>query len=253
MVSRRRKLGRRRTDRQPVVFHTVRVSLLRSHRSWGWMARRTPDGIPDAPERGFGRRDQAAARFHDGLTRRPRGTPAGHQPPQPDVFVRCDPNPLAQEMDCRIHGTAEACGESGIVSTLVDTLQSSGAIVSDYDTDARRLTDLESPTFYACLLPALQRRHPDVAATVRRTQLSLPQLAAVLDKTDRYYDANWLWFGIALAEGLDPGPDATGRRAAVAARSPFAATVWAAASRRRPRDHRRPSRCARSRPRRPAA
>lgn len=76
--------------------------------------------------------------------------------------------------------------------------------MTNYDASAQPLTDRQSPTFYACLLPALQARHVDLAATVRQKYLSMSDLNSILSANDRYYDANWLWFGLALADGLIP-------------------------------------------------
>lgn len=109
--------------------------------------------------------------------------------------------PWRVEFDCRLHGRPEACASTGGLPTLSALLAQEGRLVTAYDTSGRALDQEESPSVYACLLPALDRLRPDLAGLVRRTHLGLPSLGAILDRDDRYYDLNWVWFGLALADG----------------------------------------------------
>ena len=38
--------------------------------------------------------------------------------------------------------------------------------------------------------------------SLRAGKLALPDLQKISDHPDRYYDLNWVWFGIAADEGL---------------------------------------------------
>lgn len=117
--------------------------------------------------------------------------------------------PWRLALDCRLFSTA-GCEMPFPVPTLADTLRTSGRLVSRYDTRGQPLSTDQSPTFYACLLPWLRG---DDAAAVRDGALGARQVAAAFAGRDRYYDANWVWFGLALADGL------------IAARTPPPATA----------------------------
>jgi endo-1,4-beta-D-glucanase Y len=112
--------------------------------------------------------------------------------------------PWRLTMDCRLHRAPDGCDGSGVAATLAAAYASSGRIVTEYSSTARPLTSQQSPTFYASLLPYLQDHDPALATSVRRQQLSPSGLRALLTRDTRYYDANWVWFGLALAEGLIP-------------------------------------------------
>jgi cellulose synthase (UDP-forming)/endoglucanase len=77
-------------------------------------------------------------------------------------------------------------------------------LVTAYDTAGAPLTTRESPTFYACALPSLSRQDPARGRAVRLAHLNQAQLSRLARRQDRYYDANWVWFGIALADGWIP-------------------------------------------------
>lgn len=129
--------------------------------------------------------------------------------------------PWRIEFDCRLHGRAEACASIGGLPALSALLAEEGRLVTAYDTGARALDRGESPSVYAGLLPALDRQRPDLAALVRRTHLGLPSLGAILQRDDRYYDLNWVWFGLALADGwLVERTPAPGRLPAAPTRGP---------------------------------
>jgi len=57
-------------------------------------------------------------------------------------------------------------------------------------------------SFYGSLLPALRLHAPTLAARVMRTALANRALKSLEADGDRYYDRNWVWFGIALDSGI---------------------------------------------------
>ena len=110
--------------------------------------------------------------------------------------------PWRVALDCRLHARPEACVEGGPVPALLDTLRSSGRLVSAYDTTGAPIAVDESLSFYASLLPLLVAGDPGLAAEVRRVHLPLAALMALVHDEHRYYDLNWIWFGLASASGL---------------------------------------------------
>lgn len=102
-----------------------------------------------------------------------------------------------------------------------DILLSDGRIVSRYAPDGRPLQGIESPSLYGALLPALQRHAPQAARLVLERKLRPAALETLWADPAHYYDANWVWFGLAgLQDGLiqhhtprpeELGPPGSGR------------------------------------------
>jgi endo-1,4-beta-D-glucanase Y len=110
--------------------------------------------------------------------------------------------PWRVELDCRLHQRPQACAANGGIPFLLELAAAPRPrIVNAYDTDGTARSQQESPSFYAAILPALERRQPQAAARIRRDQLSEAALTRLATRDDRYYDANWVWFGVALADG----------------------------------------------------
>jgi endo-1,4-beta-D-glucanase Y len=105
-------------------------------------------------------------------------------------------------LDCAFYGQRDACDGPLRADALVEMLRRDGAIYSRYATSGRPLSADESLSFYGGILPLLERQAPDHARHLRAGKLSLAALETISTKPDRYYDLNWLWFGIAAAEGL---------------------------------------------------
>ncbi len=104
-------------------------------------------------------------------------------------------------LDCRLHRRPAACRYPG-GDALAELLRRDGRLVTEYQVDGTRVSDQESLTFYACVLPMLDERAPDLATGLRQTRLSPEALRPVLDRPDRYFDLNWVWFGLALSGDL---------------------------------------------------
>jgi endo-1,4-beta-D-glucanase Y len=110
--------------------------------------------------------------------------------------------PWRVELDCRLHQRERACRESGGLPALGALVTGPDArLVNAYDTSGAPLTEQESPTFYAAVLPLMERTRPDVARRLRDDRLKPDTLIELGRRNDRYYDANWVWFGMALANG----------------------------------------------------
>ena len=108
------------------------------------------------------------------------------------------------ELDCRVMREPRACT---IVDRLVERLErlrqrDGGRFLSRYAISGQALANDESPSFAAAFLPAYSRRYPEVAARWRQTTLSEDTLKAIRESDRRYYDANWVWFGFAAADGV---------------------------------------------------
>jgi endo-1,4-beta-D-glucanase Y len=106
-------------------------------------------------------------------------------------------------LDCRLHRRPAACASPG-AEPLVEALRA-GRIVTAYEPTGAPASQQESTTFYAALLPLLEERDPPLADQLKRTRLSPQALGPILGTLDRYYDLNWIWFGLGFSSGLVPG------------------------------------------------
>lgn len=105
-------------------------------------------------------------------------------------------------LDCALHQRPQACDGPLRADELAALLRRDGAIYTRYATSGRPLSTDESLSFYGGILPLLARQAPELARHLRAGKLSPAKLEAISDHPDRYYDLNWVWFGIAADEGL---------------------------------------------------
>lgn len=110
-------------------------------------------------------------------------------------------------LDCALHRRPQACDGPLRADALVEMLRRDGAIYTRYATSGKPLGADQSLSFYGAVLPLLAQQAPDFARHLRAGKLSLPDLQAISDHPDRYYDLNWVWFGIAADEGLLVQPE----------------------------------------------
>lgn len=108
------------------------------------------------------------------------------------------------EADCILTGRARACSDPLNVAEVARLLPVDGWIVSRYAPSGEPLTDEVSTSFYGALLPAFRRHAPGAADEVLEPGLDERFLSDLLDAERRYYDHNWVWFGLALDTGLIP-------------------------------------------------
>jgi hypothetical protein len=106
------------------------------------------------------------------------------------------------EADCRLHGRPRACADPIGVPEALAVLVDSTGIASRYTPAGARLTPDQSTTFYAALLSTARRHAPRVAEEVLVPRLDPTALDLLLTARDRYYDHNWVWFGLALDRGI---------------------------------------------------
>ena len=106
------------------------------------------------------------------------------------------------ELACRL-GTARACRR---VDTLLDRLVGIHArdrgFFTRYTTDGVARNDERSISFEGAMLPAFARRQPAMARDWRAGRLGARALDTLAAADNRYYDANWVWFGLALADDV---------------------------------------------------
>jgi endoglucanase len=105
-------------------------------------------------------------------------------------------------LDCRLHKRARACADPLGVGQLTAMLARDGALFTKYSVDGVPLERIESASFYGAALPFLLLYAPATADAVRTKYLSGPALDSMLTARNRYFDANWIWFGLAAADGL---------------------------------------------------
>jgi endo-1,4-beta-D-glucanase Y len=105
-------------------------------------------------------------------------------------------------LDCRLHKRGRACADPLGVGQLTTMLARDGALFTKYSVDGMPLERTESASFYGAALPFLMLYAPATADAVRTKYLSGPALNSILTARNRYFDANWMWFGLAAADGL---------------------------------------------------
>lgn len=105
-------------------------------------------------------------------------------------------------MDCRVSRRPAACADTLDAAGVAQRLERDGRIVTKYSVDGTPESDGESLSFYGCLLPAFQQHAPEAARRLLDGRLSQPSLRPILRAPDRYYDLNWVWFGLAVSEGF---------------------------------------------------
>lgn len=104
--------------------------------------------------------------------------------------------------DCRLHKRARACGDPLGANTLTGMLDRDGALFTRYAVNTQPMERIESMSFYGIALPYLLIHTPATGSTVRAKHLSEATLRLLLTERHRYFDANWVWFGMALTEGV---------------------------------------------------
>jgi endo-1,4-beta-D-glucanase Y len=107
------------------------------------------------------------------------------------------------ELACSLLRDARACRLSAtLAGRMRKHIARDGRMVTQYSPAGDALNREESTSFYAAFLPAFTRIAPEVARDWRATHLSPDALDAMMRADDRYYDANWAWFGLAAADGI---------------------------------------------------
>jgi endo-1,4-beta-D-glucanase Y len=107
------------------------------------------------------------------------------------------------ELACGSLRDSRACQLSEALAQRMRTrFERDHRLVTQYSPAGTALNDEQSTSFYAAFLPAFTRMAPAVARDWRATHLSPDALEAMMRADDRYYDANWTWFGLAAADGM---------------------------------------------------
>lgn len=104
-------------------------------------------------------------------------------------------------LDCDLHGTPAACADPLDSRSALPLLGQDGTYSTRYTVAGEPLAEGESPSFFASLLPALDQTDPRGAAWIRDQKLDGWMLHDLLTRPDRYWDQNWVWFGLAVDEG----------------------------------------------------
>lgn len=100
-------------------------------------------------------------------------------------------------LDCQLHHRRRACEDALGADRLADLLARDDALYTRYRVDGTPLERTESVSFYAIAAFFLSRHAPETTRVLRAQKLSDNVLRSIAEKEDRYYDANWVWFGIA--------------------------------------------------------
>ncbi len=109
--------------------------------------------------------------------------------------------PWRIEFDCRLFQRSTAC-RSSVTAQIASVLVRDQGLVSRYRVDGTALTRDESLSFYGALVPALDHSNQPAAARLTKTRLSPEALETLRQARARYYDANWVWFGLALQDNF---------------------------------------------------
>jgi endo-1,4-beta-D-glucanase Y len=104
-------------------------------------------------------------------------------------------------VDCRWHKRVSACSDPLDASQVTSMLARDGALYTRYRVDGSVLERVESTSFYGSALPYLAAHAPAAAQALRASRLSAPAVRRLISSPNRYYDLNWVWFGIAATDG----------------------------------------------------
>jgi endo-1,4-beta-D-glucanase Y len=105
-------------------------------------------------------------------------------------------------VDCRMRRSVRACADPLGAGTLARLLARDGAFFTRYTVGGVPLERTESLSFYGAALPYLLLYAPAAADAVRSEHLTESALGQVSTNAAHYYDANWVWFGLAAADGF---------------------------------------------------
>ena len=105
-------------------------------------------------------------------------------------------------MDCLLNGTPAACADPAQTPRMAGLFARDGKLYACYNQRGEPCSKVESPSLYGALLPAFKFKAPPLARELLARQLSAHRVLRFLGDNDRYYDANWVWFGLAAAGGL---------------------------------------------------
>jgi endo-1,4-beta-D-glucanase Y len=112
--------------------------------------------------------------------------------------------PWRVEFDCRLTRRPAAC-QHVITDRIGDLVERNPTLVDRYSSTGEPLSTTHTLSSYGSFLPGLQRRRPSLAADVRQSRLPTDVLTALSRSRTRYYDANWVWFGLALVNDFTTG------------------------------------------------
>jgi cellulose synthase (UDP-forming)/endoglucanase len=104
-------------------------------------------------------------------------------------------------VDCELHHQPKACADSLGAGQLTSMLARDGVLFTRYALDGSPLERVESYSFYGAALPFLARHAPATQHSLEARQLSAPVVWRLLSEPNRYFDANWVWFGLAAVNG----------------------------------------------------
>ncbi len=113
-------------------------------------------------------------------------------------------------VDCQLHHQPKACADLLGAGQLRSMLERDGALFTRYAVDGSPLERVESSSFYGAALPYLALHAPATRRALEAHELSPTVVRRLLSEPNRYFDANWVWFGLAavngtIAEGMNLG------------------------------------------------
>jgi endo-1,4-beta-D-glucanase Y len=108
-------------------------------------------------------------------------------------------------LDCQLHKRTRACADPLGTRQLTRMLARDGRLYTKYSIAGLPLERIESASFYGAALPFLQLDAPAIGRAIRANALSEMAVNSILTARNHYFDANWVWFGLAAADGLIEG------------------------------------------------
>jgi endo-1,4-beta-D-glucanase Y len=105
-------------------------------------------------------------------------------------------------VDCLLNRRIQACADPLGARRLTELLARDGALFTRYGVDGSPLERTESMSFYSAAVPYLLLYAPATGRAIEADRLSEEAVGRMMAARDRYYDANWVWFGIAATDGF---------------------------------------------------
>jgi len=108
-------------------------------------------------------------------------------------------------IDCQLHQRSIACKNHVhplSIGFIADIFVRDRSIYACYSYSGEPLEKSESLSFYGSVLPWFKIHFPQLAQSILNKHLSQQTLKEIINKKNRYYDLNWVWFGLAAIDGL---------------------------------------------------
>lgn len=105
-------------------------------------------------------------------------------------------------LDCSLLQNPQACADPAKSAEIAQILARDGKLFTRYSTDGKAKSKKVSVSFYGGALPLFALFKPQAAQALKAKEFAESRITKFWADQDRYYDLNWLWFGLAAESGF---------------------------------------------------